>query len=402
MDHRAGSVPGVSALIGRGGRPSWSLLLAVVLLGMNLRTVIASLPPLLPEVRRDLGLSAVLAGLLTTLPVLCFGALAFLGPWLVRRVAIEHLLIACAAATAVAAALRGIDGLLTLFAGSLLAGVAVAVAQAILPILVRTNHPNAVGPLMGAYSMALPLGATLAGGVSVPLAHVLGSSWRASLAAWSLPAVLAALTWVAVAGRSGATRLRSPSPAPLRADPLAWAVAGFFGLQSMAFYAGLTWLPAILQAHGWSPSSAGWLQALSSLVSVLPAFTVPLLAGRSAGQRPLLAAVAATAGLGVGGLLVAPGAAPAWMVLLGLGQGGSLGLGLILPVLRARRPEVVASLTAMTLSVGYVIAAIGPWVMGAAHDAAGGWTAGLLVLLGVTILQVVPGAAAARAGSVAS
>lgn len=90
------------------------------------------------------------------------------------------------------------------------------------------------------------------------------------------------------------------------------------------------------------------------------------------------------------------------MVLLGLGQGGSLGLGLILPVLRARRPEVVASLTAMTLSVGYVIAAIGPWVLGAVHDAAGGWTAGLLVLLGVTILQVVPGAAAARAISVAS
>lgn len=205
----------------RAGRaPSWSLLLAVVLLGMNLRTVIASLAPLLPEERRDLGLSAVLAGLLTTLPVLCFGALAFLGPRLVRRVAIEHLLIACAAATAVAAALRRIDGLLILFAGSLLAGVAVAVAQAILPILVRTNHPNAVGPLMGAYSMALPLGATLAGGVSVRLAHVLGSSWRASLAAWSLPAVLAALTWVAVAGRSG--RLACARPPPHRCAQIPW------------------------------------------------------------------------------------------------------------------------------------------------------------------------------------
>ena len=111
----------------------------------------------------------------------------------------------------------------------------------------------------------------------------------------------------------------------------------------------------------------------------------------------VLVAIAVTGGLGVAGLLAAPGLAPFWSVLIGLGHGGSLGLGLILPVLRARSPELVASLTAMTLSVGYLTAAVGPWVLGAAHDLSSGWTVPLIVLLGITLAQLVPGLQATRA-----
>jgi CP family cyanate transporter-like MFS transporter len=374
------------------------LLLAVVLLGVNLRTVIASLPPLLPTIRQSLGLSSLLAGLLTTLPVACFGALALAAPVLARRIALERLLLACLALTAAAASLRGVGGVAGLFAGSVLSGVAVGVAQAVLPILLRTRHGAAVGVLTGAYSTALTLGATLAAGVAVPLAGAFAGSWRASLATWALPAAVAALAWIPAATRAPAL-LRAPPPAPLRRERRAWAVAGYFGCQSMAFYAGLTWLPAILQSRGWSPSAAGWLLALASLVSALPAFLVPAVAGRRAGQRPLLAGVALTSATGVAGLMALPALAPLWMALVGGGQGGALGLGLILPVLRGRRPELVASLTAMTLSFGYLLAALGPWLLGAVHSIAGNWTAGLVVLLAMTLLQLAPGAVATRAGT---
>ncbi len=371
-------------------RPFWVLLPAVILLGVNLRMTIAGLPPLLPEVQRDLGLSATVGGLLTTVPVLCFGVLALIGPRMARARPIEWLLVGCMAVVAFAAALRGVDGVIAVFAGSLFIGIAIGLGQTILPILLRAAHAPRAGGLMGGFSMALTLGGTIAGGVAVPLSHLFSGSWRASLAFWALPAVLALVVWVALA-RVSASRLEAPPPQPLRGEPLAWRVAAYFGCQSIAFYAGLTWLPTILQSGGWSPAAAGWLQALASLVSALPAFAVPLLASRASHQRDLLAANVAISALGVIGLLADPGVAPLWMALIGFGQGGALGLGLILPVLRGREPQEVASLTAMSFSLGYMMAAVGPWLLAAVHDVSGSWNAGLGVLLGLTLLQLVPG-----------
>ena len=377
----------------RGARPA--VLLAIVLLGLNLRTVIASLPPLLPAIRDDLGLSATVAGLLTTIPVLCFGALAPPARRLAHRVPLEATLVGCAVVTATAAGLRGTGTTAGLFAGSVLAGASVAVSQTALPILIRIAFPRAAATYIGAYSMALPIGATLGAGLAVPLEDALGDSWRAALAVWAVPAVLAAALWLPPALRRR-TLITGPDPEPLRRERLAWAVAVYFGIQSAAFYATLAWLPEILEASDWSTQTSGALLALASLVSAVPAFLVPVLAGRSESQTLVLVAIAGTAALGVAGLLAAPELAPLWAVLIGLGQGGALGLGLVLPVLRARTSGEVASLTAMTLSVGYLTAAAGPWLLGVAHDLSAGWGMPVAVLLVLTLAQLVPGVPASR------
>jgi CP family cyanate transporter-like MFS transporter len=372
------------------------VLLALVLLGLNLRTVIASLPPLLPAIREDLGLSATVAGLLTTVPVLCFGLLAPPARRLGHHVGLERILVACAAVTAVAAALRGIGTTPALFAGSILAGAAVAVAQTALPVLIRMAFPGSVGPLMGAYSMALPIGATLGAGLAVPVQEALDDSWAASLAIWAVPAALAVVVWLPAALRRR-TLITGDEPPPLRGEPLAWSVAFYFGAQSAAFYATLAWLPEILESDGWSAESAGALLALASLVSAVPAFLVPVVAGRRPSQTRLMAVVAAVPAAGVLGVLLAPDLAPLWTVLIGIGQGGSLGLALVLPVLRASSPTAVASLTAMSLSIGYMTAAAGPWLLGSVHDLSGGWEAALAVLVALTLTQLVPGVPATRA-----
>ena len=330
--------------------------------------------------------------MLTALPVLCFGAFAPVVPRLVRRFAIERLLVLCALATAAALALRGAGGTVALFAGTLGAGAGVAIAQAALPVLIRTGHAARTGRLTGAFSMALPLGATLAAALAVPLEDALGS-WEASLACWGLLAFAAGVLWVPASGR---TRVTGPVPPPLRRDRLAWAVALYFGIQSMAFYIGLSWLPTILADSGHSDETAGFLQALSAVMQLPPAFLVPVLASRRRSQEPILAAIAAVSALSVLGLWLVDGLAPLWMVTLGVGQGGALGLALILPVLRGGRPAAVASLTAMTLSVGYLTAALGPWIAGVLHDATDGWDATLAFLLGVTALQFLPGLPASR------
>jgi CP family cyanate transporter-like MFS transporter len=378
--------------------PVLGVMAAIVLLALNLRTLVAGLPPLLENIRDDLGLSGLAGGLLTTLPVLAFGAFAPLAPRLSRRVPIEWLLVGCALVTAGAAALRGAGGVAPLFLGCALAGVAVAVAQALLPVFIRTRHGEATGTLTGAYSMSLTLGAALAAALAVPLEEWLGS-WEASLAAWSVPALVAAVVWTSIAWRSGSV-VQDESPPGLWGNRLAWMVSLYMGMQSMAFYAGLTWIPTILEDHGYSAGSAGALQALSALVQLAPAFAVPVLAARRRDQVGLLWWIVLLQLAGALGLLLAIDVAPLWIVVLGIGQGGALGLGLILPVLRGGSTASVAALTAMSLCVGYMVAAAGPWLLGAVHDAFGGWTVALIVFAAICLLELAPGLPASRAGSI--
>jgi MFS transporter, CP family, cyanate transporter len=363
-------------------------------MGLNLRPLFASLPPLLGDVRADLGLSAAAAGLLTTGPVLCLGALAPLGPRLVRRMPVERLLVACGALTAAGLALRGAGGTAPLFAGTLAAGAAVACAQVVLPALARARHPERAGLLTGLVSASLTLGAAAAAFAAVPLERALGS-WEASLAFWAIPALVAAVAWVPPAlGARGTVRAREGHP--LWRTPLAWSVSLFFGVQSLGFYATLAWVPSILEANGVAKGRAGALLGVSTLIQFAPAFAVPALAARTREQMPwLLLAVVLTLA-GVVGVLAAPGAALLWMVVLGLGQGAALGLGLVLPVLRGRDADAVASLTAMAMGLGYLVAAAGPWLLGAVRDVSGGWTAPLVVLAVVTVLELPVGALAVR------
>jgi CP family cyanate transporter-like MFS transporter len=375
-----------------GARPA--TLAAVVFTAINLRTLFASAPPLLAEVRHDFGISAGVAGLLTTGPVLCLGLLGPVAPRLMHVVPLERLLVVCGLVTAAGIGLRGVHGEAALFGGTMLAGAAVAIAQVALPVLIRSRHPGQLGLFTGAFSMSLTLGSAIAAGLAVPLERAFGG-WRWSLAVWAVPALLAVLPWLPKALGPG-TLVGGPRAAPVGRAPLAWSVSLFFALQSMAFYCGLTWLPSILRADGYSAATAGTLQALANSISFVPAFLLPFLAGRMRTQTPMLAGVVALAVLSALGILLVPGADPLWMVLIGLAQGGALGLALILPVLRGGDVRTVAALTGMTLSVGYLVAAAGPFLLGLARDVSGGWTLPLVLLVGISALQLPVGLPATR------
>jgi CP family cyanate transporter-like MFS transporter len=251
---------------------------------------------------------------------------------------------------------------------------------------VRARAPERAGVLTGAYSMSLVAGATVATFTAIPFADAFGG-WELALAIWALPAVAAALVWVPLAARA-----HDPVPAPighpLWRDPMAWSIAGLMGLQSMAFFSTITWLPEILESDGASEGYAGFLSGLTQLIQIAPAFAIPVLAARRPTQTHLLAVIVGTAFAGLLGVLLWSGGAVLWMVILGIGQGGALGLGLILPVLRGRDPGQVAGMTAMSMGVGYLIASTGPALVGAVRDASGDWTWPILVLLLLTAMQV--------------
>jgi MFS transporter, CP family, cyanate transporter len=379
-----------AAAVLRGARPGILFFVAVVLLGVNLRAVFSSLPPLLEGVRAELGLSAAAAGLLTTLPLLCFGVLAPLAPVFIRRLPIERLLAACAVLTAVGTWVRGAGGVAALFAGTVIAGSAVAIAQTAVPTLIRVRFPRHSGSLTGAFSMSLTLGAVFAAATVVPFERLFDDSWRAALAVFALPTVATAVLWLPPVRRER-TVVRHAKSFGLRNLARSWSIAVYFGLQSMAFYCGLTWLPSILQDDGYSEAAAGSLQALGNLLQVAPALLVPVVASRLTNQRPVLVGLVAIAAAGLLGLLLAPGAAPLWMMLIGIGQGGSLGLALIIPVLRGAGAAAVAALTALSLSAGYLLASVGPTLLGLSRDLSGGWTVPLVLLIALTLAELVPG-----------
>lgn len=377
------------------------LAIGMVLLATNLRPAAAAVGPLIDRIKADTGLSATGAGALTTLPVLCFGALAPLAPALARRLGERSTAAVALVVLLIGTLVRLVPGLGFLFLGTALAGAAIAVGNVLLPILVRGNFPHRVGLLTSMYTTALVGFASLAAGVTVPVADAFGGGWRPGLAIWAVPAVIALVVWAPQLARRRPTRADPGTPVTgvrgLLRDPVAWSVTLFFAMQSAGFYATLAWLPSVFHSHGLSTSYAGFLLSLALLVGLIPALTVPSLATRADDQRVLMVAFVALVAAGWLGVILAPTTAPfVWVVLLGLGQNALFPLALTLIVLRGGTLTSTAGLSTMVQTVGYLLAALAPLAVGAIHDATGSWTPALIVLLALLGPQLVMGLQAAR------
>jgi CP family cyanate transporter-like MFS transporter len=373
------------------------LALSVVVVAVNLRPAVAGVGPVLPELRAGLPLSGAGAAVLTTVPVLCFGLLATVAPRLARRFGIEPVLVGVMAALAAGALGRVLGGPPALFAGTVVAGGAIAIGNVLLPPLIKRDFPDRTGLMMGVYTMAVSGSAAVAAGLAVPLAGATGLGWRGALGVWALPAAVAALAWLP--RLRGHTRPPAASPAgsSLLRDRLAWQLTVYFGLQSLSFYAVLAWLPSMYRDFGASPATAGFLLSLSGLVQIPVSLAVPGLADRARHQVGYVAGGTALIGAGLAGVLLAPMAAPyLWVVLVGTGQGACFALGLNLFVARTRRVTDTARVSAMAQSIGYTLCAFGPLLVGVLHEVSGSWTGPLVLLLALLVPQVVCGALASR------
>ena len=368
-----------------------------MLAGLNLRLSVASVPPVVEEIEEDLGLSSAAGGLLTSLPVLCFGLLATAAPGLMRRLGAERTLLAALVPVVVGVALRADASVAALFAGTVVAGAGIAVANVVVPAVVKARFEQWTGMLMGVYVAALGAGAALAAGLTAPLTRAFDGQWNLALAVWAIPAAVAfGVLAVGVARDVETFGAEAGSMRLLVRDRLAWQVTLFFGSQSLLFYAGLAWLPSILRDEGYSASSAGTALALYALLGIPPSLVVPVLAARMRGQRPLVALAVAFEVAAIVGLLLAPDVAFVWVTCFALGQGAAFSLALTLMVLRAPDADSAASLSAMAQSIGYTIAAAGPFLLGALHDATGGWHAPLAGMLACTAVLLVAGLGAGR------
>jgi MFS transporter, CP family, cyanate transporter len=371
-------------------------LLGLLLVALNLRAAIAALGPLLPDVRLALGLDRATAGLLTTLPVLCFGLLSGPGASLGRRVGIELGLLLAMLGIAGGSLLRTLPGAAWMLGGTGVIGAAITLGNVLVPAMVKRDFDDRSGLVTGLYTAALTGGAAISSAVSAPLSHAARLGWRGSLLVWGGVAALTACLCVPRLrlGR-GAAAPRTTRVGVL-GSAVTWQLSIFMAMQALTYYAVLAWLPALLQDRGVSAAASGWALALYNLLGIVTAVVTPTVAARRADQRRIASLVCAGWALAIAGLLLLPAPYLLWTVVAGLAQGAGISLAMALLVLRARTPESARELSGAVQSVGYLLGSSGPLVIGELRDSSGSWQLPLCALLVSVAVMAVAGREAGR------
>ncbi|EAA9516459.1 CynX/NimT family MFS transporter [Salmonella enterica subsp. salamae] len=370
------------------GKQGALLIAGILMIATTLRVTFTGAAPLLETIRTDYGLSTAQTGLLTTLPLLAFALVSPLAAGIARRFGMERSLFAAMLLICAGIALRSLPSAALLFAGTAIIGCGIALGNVLLPGLIKRDFSQHVARLTGAYSLTMGAAAALGSALVVPLAlHSFG--WRGALLMLMLFPLLAFLIWLPQWRTTRSANLSSSRALHERGiwrSPLAWQVTLFLGLNSLIYYVIIGWLPTILISHGYSEAQAGSLHGLLQLATAAPGLAIPLILHRFNDQRWIAALVSLLCATGAAGLWFVPGQAVIWTLLFGFGSGATMILGLTFIGLRASSAHQAAALSGMAQSVGYLLAACGPPVMGKLHDASGSW---YLPLSGVTVLAIV-------------
>ena len=373
-------------------------LVALLLAAVNLRLAVTSVGPVLTEIRSGLHMSSAWAGLLTSVPVLCFATVGLAAPRLAARLGATRVILGGLIILAAGLAVRPYaPGTIVFLLLSVVALAGIAVVNVLLPMFVKERFPAQVGTMTGLYSVALNVGATTAAAATVPITHAVGD-WRLGLACWAVVAALAVPSWVGLARDPVRVKINTEIQDTVRItrEPIAWALAVYFGMQSTSAYVIIGWLPQIYRDAGISAETAGVLFAVTSFLGVPLSFALAAIAGRVGSQS----AIAATLGLfgiaGYTGLWWNPAAAPwLWAVLLGI-VNCAFPLALTMIALRGRTPATVVKLSAFAQGVGYLLAIPGPILIGILHDRTNGWRVPLALMIALMIPQLIAGLLAGR------
>jgi len=379
------------------------IILAIVIVSINLRPAITSVGPLIGMIRTDLGLEHWSAGLLTSLPLFAFAIMSPIVPQLANRFTNERMMVFGLFVVMLGIGLRSIPYKVLLFGGTILLGIGIAICNVLLPSIVKERFPQKIGLMTGVYSTTMGVFAAIASGLSAPLATKLSLGWQLSLLLWIIPALIGMIVWIFFARNNEQNDKRSLKfiqsfDQQIWKSPLAWQIAFFMGLQSSLFYITVSWLPEILQFIGQDVNTAGWMLSYAQFIGLPIGFLIPVLAGRMKRQFSLVLILGLLAFVGFSGLLFTSsfGLIMLSITFIGITVGGTFPLALTFLALRARTAQQASYLSGMAQSVGYLIAALGPILMGLLFDLTKSWSVPLIVLMIITLLTIIFGLSSSR------
>jgi CP family cyanate transporter-like MFS transporter len=368
---------------------------ALVVAGLAFRTQALIIGPLVGQVQDELSMSHAVAGLLGTIPVLCMGLLAPLGPVLAASIGPKLAVAACIGFVAVFGIARGLlPDSVTVLLATVGIGVGMALVGPILPMVVRARLPHHPAAGTGSYVIGFVIGGTITAAVAVPLATAFGG-WRGSFSIVSAAALASLVAWLWLMPRDeGHVRSAPTRPKLPWRRPAAWLLGAIFGSQSVLFYGCITWLASIYRERGWGEADAGGLIALLTGIGLVSTLAVPILADRLGTRRTQLTFAALLSVAGALIVALTPGERPGSLVtlgaviLLGLGIGAYFPLALTLPVDVASDAGDAAAVAAFMLLIGYALAATSPVVLGLVRDATGSFDAVEWILVAISLTMI--------------
>ncbi|RHW65109.1 MFS transporter [Clostridium botulinum] len=380
---------------------SLMLIIGIIFIAANLRAPLTSVGPLVKFIRDNLHISNTLAGMITTLPLFAFAIFSPVAPRLGRKFGVELVLLLSVIFLTVGIILRSLSGVAGLFIGTAIIGLAISVANVLIPSLIKRDFPEKIGVMTGVYSISMNTFGAIASGISIPIATGLGFKWSGALGIWGILSFISIILWLPQVKRNDREASKGhkadSSNVSLWKSSLAWQVTLFMGLQSLVFYSMVAWMPEILMQKGMSSNKAGWMLSLMQLALIPFTFIVSVLAGRRSNQRSLVISGCLFILIGILGLLYGSSQFVfLWIIILGIGGGFAFSLSMMFFSLRTENSNEAAQLSGMAQSLGYLLAAFGPILFGFLHDATNSWKVPLQTLIGITVLLFIFGLGASR------
>jgi CP family cyanate transporter-like MFS transporter len=370
-------------------RPALWLMVSIILVALNLRPSMAAVGPLLSAIRGDVALSFSLASLLTMLPVMAMGLAMFFGLGVSQRLGEQRTVVLSLLIIGVATGSRlFLDSAAELILSAVLAGIGIALIQALMPALIKSRFSDNVSVCMGLYVTSIMGGAAIAASFA-PLVMTRTGSWRLGLAIWAALALVALLFWW-VRGSGMPTRVSASSrQESFFSNSRAWLLAIFFGLGTASYTCVLAWLAPYYMEKGWSEQNAGLLLGFLTAMEVLSGLLTPAIANRSRDRRLVLVVLLALIMVGFCGLILGPHhLSLVWPCLLGLGIGGLFPMSLIVSLDHLDNPRRAGGLTAFVQGIGYLIAGLSPLMAGMIRDQLGSFEWAWWSLTGVMALMI--------------
>lgn len=388
----------MTTAIPSSGKDRLLLIAGILMIATTLRVTFTGAAPLLDMIRQDYGLTTAQTGLLTTLPLLAFALISPLAAGVARKIGMERSLFIAMLLICIGIGIRSLPSSALLFIGTGVIGCGIALGNVLLPGLIKRDFPGQVAKLTGAYSLTMGAAAALGSAMIVPLA-LSGAGWHGALLMLMVFPLLATLLWLPqwrqkhTAPLTGARALHNRG---IWRSALAWQVTLFLGINSLIYYVIIGWLPAILLSHGYSETEAGSMHGLLQLATAAPGLAVPLVLHKLKDQRGIAGLSALMCAVSLAGLWFVPDRAVVWTIVYGFGSGATMILGLTFIGLRASSAHQAAALSGMAQSVGYLLAACGPPLMGKIHDTAGDWRITLIACALAAVVMAVCGVLAGR------
>ena len=370
------------------------MVIALILIGLNLRPSMAAIGPLLPQIQASLALSYRDIAMLTSLPVICMGLAMLLSRQRIGAFSDFQWIICSLILIGVSHLLRlfAVDQPYLLFVTALSAGCGIAALQAIIPYMIKTLFRNQITMYMGLYVSAIMAGAALSAALAPWIEHRV-QSWALSLAFWSLLSGLAVYVWIqlkSVCINLPSSQAQDSQHFSFYRIPRAWLLCLFFGLSTASYTCVLAWLVPYFIDLGWKNTDAGLLLALLSCVEVIAGLLFPFLSKSHNDRRWILALLLLACIFGYLGLILIPNSASIlWIVLLGLGIGGLFPMSLILTLDHLDSAQAAGQLMCFVQGGGYLIAGCSPFFAGLLRDLTGSFNLAWMALLGISCLLMI-------------